>query len=139
MDDSVFSRGCSKKVEMLAKIFDHAKHAYLYGFRMLTLGWTDGNTFLPVNQVLLSSTNENRINDSGEIDHRCNGYKRRKLAFTKGTDAMIELIKEAKKASLPADYVLCFSKVINMWQVHSVSQTARPAFRISANSYPPSS
>ncbi len=106
VDDSVFSRGCSKKVEMLAKIFDHAKHAYLYGFRMLTLGWTDGNTFLPVNQVLLSSTNENRINDSGEIDHRCNGYKRRKLAFTKGTDAMIELIKEAKKASLPADYVL---------------------------------
>ena len=42
VDDSVFSRGCSKKVEMLAKIFDHAKHAYLYGFRMLTLAEKSG-------------------------------------------------------------------------------------------------
>ena len=106
VDDSVVSRGCSKKVEMLAKIFDHANHTFLYGFRMLTLGWTDGNTFLPVNHILLSSANENRIKDSGEIDHRCNGYKRRKLALTKGTEAMIELIKEAKKALIPADYVL---------------------------------
>ena len=55
VDDSVFSRGCSKKVELLAKVFDHANHAFLYCFRMLTLGWTDGNTFLPVNHVLLSS------------------------------------------------------------------------------------
>ena len=43
--DSMFSRSCSQKVEMLAKIYDHAKKSFLYGFRMLTLGWTDGTTY----------------------------------------------------------------------------------------------
>ena len=37
IDDSIYSRACSKKVELLAKVFDHAKHLYTYGFRMLTL------------------------------------------------------------------------------------------------------
>jgi hypothetical protein len=91
---------------MLAKIYDHAKKSFLYGFRMLTLGWTDGTTFLPVNQVLLSSTSDSQVNGANPIDRRSNGFKRRQLAMMKGTDAMIELIKEAKDAGLPADYVL---------------------------------
>lgn len=106
VDDSMFSRSCSQKVEMLAKIYDHAKKSFLYGFRMLTLGWTDGTTFLPVNQILLSSTSDSQVNGSNPIDRRSNGYKRRKLATMKGTDAMIELIKEAKNTGLPANYVL---------------------------------
>ncbi|WP_029232373.1 IS4 family transposase [Butyrivibrio sp. VCB2006] len=106
VDDSIFSRACSKKVEMLSKIYDHANKKFLYGFRMLTLGWTDGNTFLPVNQILLSSSNENKLISSNDVDRRSNGFKRRKLSVMKGTDAMIELIKEARKAMIPADYVL---------------------------------
>ena len=58
IDDSMFERNRSKKVELLAKVFDHAKHAYKFGFRMLTLGWSDGSTFLPVNGVLLSTENK---------------------------------------------------------------------------------
>ena len=46
IDDSMFERNRSKKVELLAKTFDHAKHCYKFGFRMLTLGWSDGSTFL---------------------------------------------------------------------------------------------
>ena len=41
IDDSMFERNRSKKVELLAKVYDHAKHAYKFGFRMLTLGWSD--------------------------------------------------------------------------------------------------
>ena len=42
---------------------DHASHRYTRGFRMLTLGWPDGVTFLPVNSCLLSSEKESsRIN-----------------------------------------------------------------------------
>ena len=54
IDDSMFERNRSKKVELLAKVYDHAKHAYRFGFRMLTLGWSDGNTFLPVNSGTMS-------------------------------------------------------------------------------------
>lgn len=54
LDDSLFERSRSKKVELLAKTYDHAKHRFCFGFRMLTLGCSDGKTFLPINSVLLS-------------------------------------------------------------------------------------
>ena len=57
IDDSMFERNRSKKVELPAKVYDHAKHKYRFGFRMLTLGWSAGSTFLPVNSVLLSTEN----------------------------------------------------------------------------------
>ena len=35
IDDSMYERNRSKKVELLTKVYDHAKHAYKFGFRML--------------------------------------------------------------------------------------------------------
>ena len=46
VDDSLFSRSRSKRVELLANVYDHVSHRYTKGFRLLVLGWTDGNTFL---------------------------------------------------------------------------------------------
>ena len=84
IDDSVFERNRSKKVELLTKVFDHAKRNYIYGFRMLTLGWSDGNTFMPVNSILLSSENDNTVvNIPESTDKRTNAYKRRKLSRSK--------------------------------------------------------
>lgn len=97
IDDSMFERNRSKKVELLAKAYDHANHRYRFGFRMLTLGWSDGSTFLPVNNVLLSSENKkNRVNEASEVDKRTVGYKRRMLSMQKGTQAMLELLKLLK-------------------------------------------
>ena len=62
IDDSHFSWAHSKNVELLAKVFDHVEHKYTKEFRMLILGWSDGNSFLPLNQCLLSSAQrENRL------------------------------------------------------------------------------
>lgn len=84
IDDSLFKRNHSKKVELLAKVYDRAKHAYKFGFRMLTLGWSDGSTFLPINSVLLSTDNkENRINEASVVDKRTVRYKRRQLSMEK--------------------------------------------------------
>ena len=86
---------------------DCYKRNYIYGFRMLTLGWSDGNTFMPVNSALLSSENDNTvINIPESTDKRTNAYKRRKLSRSKANDAMITLIKEAKAACIKASYVL---------------------------------
>ena len=86
IDDSMFERNRSKKVELLAKVYDQAKLAYRFGFRMLTLGWSDGSTFLPVNSVLLSTENsQNRINEVTDVDKTTVGYRRRKLSMEKGT------------------------------------------------------
>ncbi len=62
VDDSLFSRARAKNVELLAKVYDHVEHKYTKGFRMLTLGWSDGNSLLPLSQCLLSSPErENRL------------------------------------------------------------------------------
>ena len=73
----------------------------------MTLGWTDGNTFLPVNGCLLASSKEsNLIGHVDQFDGRSLAAKRRKLAREKGTDVMIELLKNALSAGHAADYVL---------------------------------
>ena len=121
IDDSMFERNRSKKVELLAKVFDHAKHAYKFGFRMLTLGWSDGSTFLPVNSILLSTDNKkNRINEAAVVDKRTVGYKRRRLALEKGTLAMLELLKQARNADIPAKYVLFDSWFSSPSSLHAV-------------------
>jgi hypothetical protein len=75
---------------------------------MLTLGWSDGNTFLPIMHCLLSTANpKNRINEaSGKIDPRTNGGKQRKLAQMKATDVVLTLLKEVKTAGISANHVL---------------------------------
>lgn len=121
IDDSMFERNRSKKVELLAKVYDHAKHCYKFGFRMLTLGWSDGSTFLPVNSVLLSTENrKNRMNEAKAVDKRTAGHKRRMLAMEKGTSAMLELLRAAGRASIPAKYVLFDSWFSSPGSLHAV-------------------
>ena len=129
LDDSMYERNRSKKVELLAKVFDHAKHAYKFGFRMLTLGWSDGATFLPVNSVLLSTENKkNRMNEADPVDKRAVGYKRRQLAIQKGTAVMLELLKQAKKAAIPAKYVLFDSWFSSPASIHAVKEVGYNVF-----------
>ena len=121
IDDTMFERNRSKKVELLAKVYDHAKRSYKFGFRMLTLGWSDGSTFLPVNSILLSSENEeSRINEANDLDKRTVGYKRRQLSMQKGTVAMLELLRAARAAAIPATYVLFDSWFSSPSTLHAV-------------------
>ena len=58
LDDSTYDRNRSKTVELLARIHDHTTGTFMKGFRMLTLGWSDGNTFMPLAFSLMSSEKE---------------------------------------------------------------------------------
>ncbi|MBU3191388.1 transposase [Clostridium bowmanii] len=108
VDDSFFSRTRSKSVELLANVFDHVDRKYKKGFRMLTLGWSDGNTFLPLAFTLLISKKEkNRICPiNPNTDKRSNGYKIKAEAIKKATDVMIDLLKQAASYAIPGTYVL---------------------------------
>jgi len=107
-DDSTYDRSRSKKVELLSRVFDHATHKYLKGFRLLTLGWSDGNSFLGLDFALLSSAKEkNRYNEiNPAIDKRTCGYKRRKEAITKSTLLLEPMVKRAIKMGIHAKYLL---------------------------------
>ena len=107
VDDSLFERTSCKQTELGSRVFDHTCMKYCKGYRLMTLGWTDGNTFLPINSSLLASSNEsNLIGPVNKCDGRSLAAKRRKLAQMKGTDVMIELLKSAQSAGHSADYVL---------------------------------
>jgi hypothetical protein len=108
LDDSSYDRNRSKHVELLARCFDHAsqKMRFYKGFRMLTLGWSDGATFLPVDFSLLSSK-KSRINDiSTQIDKRSSGYKRRREALQTAPEQIPDMLKRAMGAGINASYVL---------------------------------
>ncbi|KJR97695.1 MAG: transposase [Peptococcaceae bacterium BRH_c4a] len=108
LDDSLYSRNRSKAVELLARVKDHVEHRYVRGFRMLTLGWSDGNTFLPVAFSLLSSQKErNRLcGIDPRIDKRTIGYKRRMESIKKSTEVMFDLLRQAQEYGIQARYLL---------------------------------
>ena len=108
LDDSVIKRNRSKKVELLARVYDHVERKFQKGFTLLTLGWSDGYSFIPVGFNMLSSASKsNRYQEiSDGIDHRTNGYKARKESLLAKTDAAILLIRRALDAGIKADYVL---------------------------------
>ena len=107
VDDSLFERTSCRKTELGSRVFDHVDMKYRKGYRLMTVGWTDGNTFLPVNSCLLASSKEsNVIGPVEKYDGRSLASKRRKLAQMKGTEVMVELLKNALSAGHRADYVL---------------------------------
>ena len=108
LDDSIIKRNRSKKVELLAKVYDHVEHKFQKGFTLLTLGWSDGYSFVPVSFNMLSSAKKsNRYQEmSADIDRRSNGYKARKESLMAKTDAAVLMIERAVNAGIKADYVL---------------------------------
>lgn len=107
IDDSLFNRSSCKKTELASRVFDHTDMKHKKGYRLLSLGWSDGNTFIPVNSTLLASNKESNIlGPVHKYDKRSVAGKRRKLATTKATHAMLTLIDAAINAGLSAKYVL---------------------------------
>jgi len=108
VDDTLFERDRSKNVELLSRVFDHVKHRYTKGFRLLTLGWSDGNTFIPVSGSRLSSSNDkNLLNKADDrLDKRSIAARRRSQSGRKATEVMLELIRSALNSEISASYVL---------------------------------
>jgi len=107
-DDTLYPRDRSKRVELLARVHDHNTNRYQRGFRMLTLGWSDGNSFIPMLFSMLSSAKEeNRLAPMRDgIDKRTNGYKRRQESMKKSTDVLVSLVETAMAAGTKAQYLL---------------------------------
>jgi hypothetical protein len=108
VDDSLFSRTRSKAVELLANVHDHTTGKFVRGFRMLTLGWSDGNTFIPLCFSLLSSHKKSSryVEMNKAIDKRTVGYKRREESIKKSSEMLLELLKQALETGVRASYLL---------------------------------
>ncbi len=83
---------------------------YRAGFRMLTLGWSDGNSFVPVNHCLLSAAEDkNLLCEGNACDGRSLAGRRRLQARRKATDVMVELIHSARCAGITAQIMSCLT------------------------------
>ena len=107
VDDTPYERNRSKKVELLSRNYNHCEKIYYRGFRLLALGFSDGNTFIPVNSCLLASEDrKKRFCEASVVDKRTSGYKQRRLAQSGAPSAMMKMIRQALEAGLRAPYVL---------------------------------
>jgi len=109
VDDSFYGRQRSKKVELLSTVRDHADRGRMkFGFRMLTLGYSDGSSFLPLAFRLLSSKKpSNRKCEARQDFHKQSlAFKRRQDALTESPKMMLILLEQAVQALVPAKHVL---------------------------------
>lgn len=113
-DDSMFDRNRSKAVELLARFKDHATGAYYKGFRMLTMGWSDSHSFIPMDFALLSSAKSQINGISDGMDKRTVGYKRREEALLSAPKVIASMIDRAIAAGASASYTL-----MDSWFTHA--------------------
>lgn len=75
---------------------------------MLTLGWSDGISFLPVSCALLASSKEKHrlVPLRTDFDNRTNGSKRRREGVRKATDVLVEMVSEALASGIQASHLL---------------------------------
>lgn len=111
IDDTMFHIPYAQKTELVSKVFDHAeksRNKFKWGFRMFTLGWTDGASFVPLSfRHLASAEKKNRRCEAdANIDKRCSGYRTRKEAVMRATEVLITHLAVALKAGISAKYVL---------------------------------
>ena len=108
IDDSVIERPRSKKVELLSRVYDHANGRFVRGFRMLTIGWSDGVSFLPLDFAMLSSQKEKNCFQgiTKEISKKSCGYIRRKESLAKSTDLLEPMVRRVLSQGIRARYIL---------------------------------
>ena len=101
----------AKKSELVSKVFDHAekrKNKFKWGFRMLTLCWSDGVSLIPLAFRHLASADKTkqRCGSKTDLDKRSIAYRIRKEAVSKAPEVLIDMLKVAIKAGICASYVL---------------------------------
>lgn len=106
-DDSLYQRTGGKGTDLCSKVFDHNDHKMRLGFRMMTGGWSNGETYVPFSQCLLTTRNPKlMVGKDEQLDQRTIRGRRRHKAKEKGTAVVQSMVKDAQKARIPFEYVI---------------------------------
>lgn len=108
IDDTPFYRDRSKRVELLSRLYDHSEGKYYKGFNLLNMGWSDGQTFLPIDFRLAANSDNKKLIEGTHIkeDNRTLVTKRRRDAQTSKPKLVLEMLKRVKGTVAEAKYVL---------------------------------
>lgn len=96
-----------KKTELVAKFFNHVNMTYSFGFRILTMIWSDEYSSIPIDFCPLSSGNDELVKcPARRYDQRTIAGQIRRQAQQKAPDIMVDMIRKALHAGHSANYVL---------------------------------
>ena len=106
VDDTPLPK-CGRAMELVSKYFNHVTMGYEYGYRVLTLAWTDGITTVPVRYSILASSNDALVR--GRIDAGTDGRTLAgricKMARTCANDLAVSFACDAVKTGIPASII----------------------------------
>ena len=106
VDDTPLPK-CGKAMELVSKYFNHVTMGYEFGYRVLTLAWTDGVTTIPVRYSLLASSYDEKVRGKirNDLDGRSLGGRIRKLARTSMNDLTVKFACETVRSGIPASII----------------------------------
>ena len=106
LDDTPFTK-TGRKSELVAKYFFHVSMTYQYGFRILTLIWTDEYSSIPIDFCPLSSGKSSLLMcGPKKHDGRSIAGQIRKQSQQKAPDIILDMPKKAIRAGHSAKYWL---------------------------------
>lgn len=122
-DDTPFHK-FGRNTELVSKFFNHVIMKYEYGFRILTLLWTDGYSNVPIDfSPLASAKKELRRTEAKPFDGRTLAGKIRRQACLPAPELMKMMISNALHAGHRADYVLFDSRFATPKGIISIKDT----------------
>ena len=105
VDDSLYNKNRSKKIELLSRVFDHVDKLYVKGFRFLTLAFTDGISLFPIDFALLG-TKKIICEANPDIDKRSSGFKRRLEAVCEAPSVLLSMLDNARSLICKGSYIV---------------------------------
>jgi len=114
--DDTFIGKTGKKMEFMGKVYDHSSHTHQLGMKVLTLGYTDGKSFLPIDFSIHNEAGKSgkrglkakelKVQFSKTRHSQSAGYQRALEVATDKISVGIEMIKNCTTKWLKVDYVL---------------------------------
>ena len=136
VDDSILEKR-GKKMEFIGRVFDHSSHGYILGYKLLTLGFWDGKSFLPVDFSIHheGGKNKKRGLKSSELKKQ---YKKQRKKVDAGwqrvseisrskSEVALQMIRRAVKCGFCPKYVLADSWFISAPFIKAISGLKRKA------------
>ena len=118
LDDTLIEKS-GKKIEQIGKVFDHCSHSYSIGMKILTLGFWDGKSFIPLDFSIHNEPGKTgqRGLKKKDIDNQFTkdrtedsaGFKRIKEISVDKINMALNLVGNAVKRKIVANYVLADS------------------------------
>jgi hypothetical protein len=131
VDDSLLEK-TGTAIEFIGKVFDHCSHTYRLGMKMLTLGYWDGKSFIPVDFSVHNEPGKNKNRGlrkkdlasqfSKQREEGCAAMERVGEVSESKTDTALKMIKSAVKKGFAPQYVLADSWFINDDFIKAITQ-----------------